>query len=54
MKRVCRHIEYKNIILFIEKFEFDRMVAFMAIEYKKPIFSNITAFNILFEMLNLL
>jgi hypothetical protein len=52
MKRIYRHVKYKNVILFTEKFEFDRMVTFIAIEYKKSIFFNITAFNMLLEMFN--
>ena len=53
VRRVRRHIERDNVILFIVELEVGRVVAIVAIEDEEAINPSYSSFSILIEVLNL-
>ena len=53
IRRVRRHIERNNVILFVVELEVSRVVAVVAIEDKEAINPSYLSFSILIEVLNL-
>ena len=50
MRRVRRHIEKEDILLFIVLLKFDRAIALVAIDYKKAITFDSTILRIRLEV----